>query len=369
MVRRTDDIIKQAGLQEIARDAVKAAGETFSEIDLKHHPFRSLFKFLGPSVLWASGHWMLAIVLGLAEEFLGGGLSTLGGMIDSMLGFGAGSVGDVSDSSLKSAAEGAMNRLLGTTMARSSAFQSSVMKRGRVTVEDAMAAWAAGPDKPIRKEALSKGILSNWWRWLRQTRSGKRMPFIAVLYKLLKSLVGGLGLYAGIKFVRKQLEGPKGTGPFGMSGLSGFFGRSPRKKQLRDPAAGFVEWRNVGGIEQSIIMALDRMAKDRQGRPFSTLFAAIRGRPLQGSPAIQRLLSDIQAAYGRTPLSQVENYKHFMAPPPRKMIKMLLPEAVYSAQRDKSAPTPLSQRTQKLDKLDKADIEERLGRILGGGKQ
>lgn len=366
MALRTDVMIKQAGLQEIARDAVKAAGETFSEIDLRNHPFRSLFKFLGPSVLWASGYWMLAVVLGLAEEFLGGGLSTLGNMIDSMLGFGADSTGNVSDSSLKDAAKGALNRLLGITMARSSTFRSSVMRRGHVAVEDVMAAWAAGPDQPIRKEALGKGMLANWWRWLRQAGSGERLPFVAVLYKLLKSLVGGLGLYAGIKFVRKRLQGPEGSsgaGPFGMSGL---FGLSPGQKQrLGDPAAGFVEWRNIGGIEQSIIMALDKIVKDGHGRPFSVLFATIRGRPLQGSPAMQRLLSDIQAAYGRTPLSQVENHKYFMAPPPRKMVKMLLPEATYSTQKSKPK-VPLSQRTQPVDK---ADIEKRLGRILGGGKQ
>lgn len=354
-------LLKQAGLQEIAKDAVKAAGQTFSEIDLKHHPFRSLFKFLGPSVLWASGHWMLAIVLGLAEEFLGGGLSSLGGMIDSMLGFGAGSVGDVSDSGLKNAAEGAMNRLLGTTMARSSAFRSSVMKRGHVAVEDIVAAWAAGPDKPLRKEALSKGMLARWWRWLRQTGSGRRMPFVAVLYKLLKSLVGGLGLYTGIKLVRKQLESPE---PFGISGLKGlpFGGWSKAPSPELDPTAGMAEWRNAGGVENSIVMALDRAVRDRRGRSFSTLFAEMKGGPLRGSPAMRRVLEDISMAHGWAPIREIDQYRYFLAPPVRDLVKRLLPQMKYSPQKTRTQPA-----TGKS--ADMRDIEQRLGRILGGDKQ
>jgi hypothetical protein len=348
----SDLIIRQASLQDIARDAVQAAGKTFSEIDLRNHPFRSLFKVLAPAALWIGGKWWLAIILGVAEEFLGGGASTLGDWIDKALGFGGGAQGSVSDASLKGAAEGAIDRLLGTTMARSSAFRESMLKRGcAVEIDDLLTAWAAGPDGTLYKEA---GAFSSWFRWLRQTGKGKRLPLVAMLYQLLKTLVAGLGIHAGIKFVRQQVGRPKPFGlPIGLPGMKGPAGPARPSGARMDPAAGFAEWESVGGVERSIITALDKAVKDRRGRPFSVLFAEMQRRPLQGSPAMRRLLEDIRAAHGWAPLRELDRSRYFLAPPIAETARRLLPQLKYSPR----------------GRADTTDIEKRLGRILGGGKQ
>jgi hypothetical protein len=352
------DIAKQASLQDIARDAVEAAGKSLSELDLRHHPFRSLFKTLAPAALWLGGKWWLGILLGVAEEFLGGGASTLGDWIDKALGFGDEMEGSISDAGLKGAAAAAIDKLFGTTMARSSAFRESVLKRGCVETEDLLVAWAAGPDKTFVKEA---GAFGNWFRWLKQTGRGKRLPLVGLLYQLLKTLVAGLGIHAGIKFVRRQFNRPEPFGlPIGMPGAGGSSGGNASGARM-SPAAGFAEWENAGGVERSITMALDKAVKDRRGRPFSTLFAEMTGQPLRGSPAMERLLEDIRLAHGEAPLREIDRYRYFMAPPIAEVARRLLPQMTYSQRRPAPGKQPQG--------AAGPDAEAVLGRILGGGRK
>ena len=346
-------IVKQAStLQTIVDDAMSAAGKTMKDINFRQKPFYTIFKYLTPSWLMFRGSWILAALMALAEEFLGVGPSTIGGMIDAALGFGAaGGATTVSEGGLMQAAKGVVDKVLGASMLRSSAFEASVRKNG-VTMEAMLVAWAAGPDDAsLQKEAVSsRGRLNLIKRWLGKTGRGERLPLIAMVYSLLKKFVLGMGLFAGIKLVRKQFDRPK---PFGLPiGIPGGSGGSGGGTQMV-PGSNFVEWKSAGGVERSIMMALDKAVKDRKGRPFSVLFANIQGRPLRGSGSMRRLLEDVRMAHGWAPLRELDQARFFLAPSIMETAKRLLPQLKYSPGKA----------------VDTTDVEKRLERILGKGKK
>lgn len=360
MAQASDLLEKRAGLAEeigeIADDAVKAAGQTFEEVDLRNRPFETLFKFLAPAILIARGNWLLGAFFGIAEEFFGWGPSTLGAMIDNMLGMGQG--GEVvSEGNLQSAARSTVDTVLGRVMERSARFRQDVLKRGGVETEDILAAWASGPD--LRKSAVPKrgGAVERAVQWLGATAKGQRVTLITLIYTLLKRMAFGLGLFAGLKVVKKQIDRAR---PGAGAGLP-FLGKDERTPSYA-PGTDFAEWENIGGVQRSIITALDRAIRDRRGRPFSQLFMEMKGRPLSNSPAMRELLKEIRQAHGWAPIAEIDRYRYFLAPPVREVASRLLPQMRYTPG---SAVKPQGE-TQTQTRQKPESAEERLGRILGG---
>jgi hypothetical protein len=378
MAQSSYTIVKQAStLQGIVDDVMASAGKTWQDVNFRQRPFYTIFKYLTPSWLMFRGNFVLAALMALAEEFLGMGPSTLGAMIDAALGLGAsGGATTVSDAGLMQASKGLVDKVLGTSMLKSNSFAESVRKNG-VTTEAMLAAWAAGPD--MQKEAASaRSKLNLFKRWLGKTGRGERIPIIAMVYSLLKKFVLGMGLFTGIKLVRKQFERPKPFGlPIGLPGAGVGVGKPTAPSGARMvPGAGFAEWENAGGVERSIIMALNRAVRDRRGRPFSVLFADIQGVPLRGSGPMRRLLEDVRMAHGWAPLRELDRSRYFLAPPIMEAARRLLPQMKYSPGRrvdttdaEKRLKRILGKKPPQARAPSGGGAESTLGRILGGGKQ
>jgi len=86
----------------------------------------------------------------------------------------------------------------------------------------------------------------------------------------------------------------------------------------------------AGNVERSLVMVLDNTVRDKDGRPFSRLFVAMKGYPPNGSPEMERVLAEVRAAHGGADIREINGYRTFAAPPLAEMAKMLLPQATYT---------------------------------------
>lgn len=305
-------VIKHASLQELAQSALSSAkGEIES---LRQKPFETLFRYIGPSWAFFRGHWVLGIILGIAENLLGFGPSKIGAMIDEHLGFGGTkSPEQITDENALSAATKVYNYIFGGAIGKSEFLRARIIK-GNFEISDLVTAWALGPD--IKKTAVHP---MTKWRSLLGIRSQKGF-FISTIYQFIKFVLLGLAAAIGIKFVAKEVkEKVPSLAPETFRGLT-----TPPKPGMRlytNPA---------NSVEQSLVMALDNLIKTKTGEPFSKLFEDLKGYSPIGSSEMQRVLAKVRESHGGAPIQEISGYKTFAAPPLVDIATMLLPQATYS---------------------------------------
>ncbi len=338
----------------IAKDVMGAIGaRTQDLVNAKQHPFETAFRYLVPGWLFVKGNWILALLMGAAESVLGIGPSALGAMIDRALGFG-GSVSptQVSMSQLKDVSDNVVDKILGGLVERSAAFRRELVAYGRVRPSSLVVAWAAGPD-PMMKEAVGVTRSSGLLRWLFQLPGSRRHGLLSgALFQVLKFLAIGLAGVVGFDVLGKRLKQviPE-TG--GLTGLLGPEGAG--QAEGRQPKGNMRLYTNpAGDVERSLAIALDGLVRDRNGRPFSALFAQLKGYPLVGSPEMERVLGEVRAAHGGATIKEIDRYRTFAAPPVAELAGALLPQATYAKRTAQPPPKP--------------DMERELGGILGGSK-
>jgi hypothetical protein len=243
-----------------------------------------------------------------------------------------------------------VDRILGGLVEKSSAFRYELASRGRFEISSLAVAWAAGPDK-LEKFAVGVTRQSGLFRWLFQLPGYKRRGLLSgALFQVLKFLAIGLSTIVGFdvlgKRVKQLLPGGEGiSGLLGMPGTTPQGAVAPGMRLYTNPARD---------VERSLVMMLDNLIKDKAGRPFSRLFADLKGYPPVGAPEMDRVLSEVRAAHGGASIQEINSYKTFAAPPPSEIAKALLPQATYSKQ---TPPVPSA-----------PGAERELEDILGGAK-
>jgi hypothetical protein len=327
-------------LRELAGNVVQSVLEQVGGLaQIKERPFETLFKYLVPGLLALKGHWVIGALLGAADSLIGIGPEKVGAMIDKAIGKGPGS-GDkaIQESALESASNGIIGKLLGGLLSRSSALRAEVMRHGAVDGRALLAAWAAGPDC-LEKRAY-RGALSKLKDFLVANPIRGRGLLSGLFFGLLKSLLMGIGIHTGVGLLAKETGIAPGAGG----------SQAPKAQGMRlytNPA---------GDVERSIGMALDNAVKDKEGKPFSSLFRSLKGYPPVGSQEMDRVLGEVRAAHGGAPLNEINGYKTFAAPPLAEIARMLLPQATYSKAEGRPAGSPPA----------RPDAERELEGIFGG---
>jgi hypothetical protein len=227
------------------------------------------------------------------------------------------------------------------------------MKRGTLDAQSLVVAWAHGPDGPLEKQAYV-GWANQLKSFLIANPIRGRGLFSGLLLSLLKALTVGVGIHTGVG----MLFGDKST-----TSLLG--GSKSTTETSQTPAPGMRLYTNpTGDVEQSLVMALDNLIKDRKGRPFSRIFMDLKGYSPIGSLEMGRVLAEVRAAHGGASIEEIDDYKTFAAPPLTDVAKRLLPQATYER------PTP-SANTSKGDKTKvppSGDAQRELESIFGGAR-
>lgn len=360
-VSDTAQLVREAGLSDIVRSVASSIGAEVNKLSFRQRPFETIFRFLTPGILIMRGSWMLAILLGVAEQ-LGFGPSKVGSVIDKLLGFG-GTVAPkkVTEGGLWNAAKTTVDSILNKVRGKSSSFEARITKRGYMEMSDLLVAWAE-IEPPIEQhaKAAGTGLLGRAANWLGLMKGGQRLSLIALLFGLLKRFAVGILALAGIGFITKKVLPGAGTAPKpGKPGLFGLPGTKTKPSASALPGAKQVwrRWINRGGVQKSIIMALDNLIRDEKtGDRFSKMFYDARGRPLWNHPSMGPILNDVRIAHSNAPLDEIDTYRTFMGPDPMNIARRLLPEKIYGAARKVKPAKPIKQ------------IEKEIGQILGGRK-
>jgi hypothetical protein len=336
-------------LSGLADSAVRQALSEIGDISqIRERPFEILLRYVWPGLRFLRGKWLSAIVLGVADKVLGIGPGALGAWLDRAIGKGPGSGSKaVSAPSLLAASQGVVDSIIGSVFSRSSALRAEFARRGVVDARALVVAWAHGPD-PIEKRAQGR-LATRFRSWLAMSPNSRGM-LSGALYSLLKALLVGLGIQTGaaVLFGGGAKAFPAGGRP-GIPGPAPAPIRSPGMRLYDNPA---------GDVERSLVAALDSLVRDRGGRPFSELFAALKGYPPAGSPEMAWVLAEVRAAHGGAAIREIDSQRTFAAPPLAEIAGMLLPQATYTRRTTPSAPpapTPPS-----------PDAERELEGILGG---
>lgn len=331
-------------LQSLAGEIVQRALSQFKNFkQIRERPFEILFKYGIPGIMMLKGNFVLSILFGAAQEIIGIGPETIGAMIDRAIGKGPGSDESqpVSESSLKNASEGIIEKITNAIFSKSSSFRTEIEKNG-LSIQAFIIAWANGPDK-IEKQAV------NWASKFRsmigmQGYAAKGL-FSGTLYHLLKAILIGVGISTGTSLLYDAIGGKKVTFPSEKSVQT-----APGMRMYQNP---------FNDVEQSLVATLDRLIKDKNGKPFSTLFTELKGYSPIGSQEMDRLLGEVRAAHGGASIQEINNYKSFAAPPIAEIAKMLFPQATYTKQ---SPPTGDKKPETKLN------TEKEFEDIFGGTK-
>lgn len=356
-VSDTAQLVKEAGLADIVKSVMSSIGAEVNKISFRRKPFETIFRFLTPGILIMRGSWMLAILLGVAEQ-LGYGPSKVGAAIDAMLGFGGTTPpSQVTSGGLMNAAKTTVDSILNKVRGKSASFEKRITARGHMEMSDLLVAWAE-IEPPMKKQG---GIFGRAAAWLGLVKGQQRFSIIALLYDLLKRFAVGLLASIGIGFAVKKLV-PSKTAP--TPGKPGLFslptGKPAAPTAPLAPSAKPVwrRWLNRGGVQKSIIMALDNMIRDEKtGDRFSKMFYDARGRPLWNHPSMGKILADVRIAHSGAPIGDIDTYKTFVGPDPMNIARRLLPEKIYGAAR-KAKPTKSTKQ-----------VEKEIGQILGGRKK
>ena len=313
-------------MQGFASKAVQqVVGQLGDLTQLRERPFETLLKYVVPGLLFLRGRWILSILFGVSEKVLGIGPSAIGAWIDRAIGKGSGSGNaPVSENALATASEGVVGRLIGGLLNKSSSFRQDVAKRGIVDAQALLVAWAEGPDKTISKEAVTLGTRV---RSLLAMRGGSSL-LSGALFQLLKALLIGVGVHAGIGMLASGKTAPSGSPTPG--GIPSVLGPS----QTSGPSASGMRlyMNSAGDVERSIALTLDNAVKDKEGRSFSRLFSDLKGYSLIGSEEMGRILGEVRSAHGGASIEEINRYRTFAAPALAEIAKALLPQATYSKQ-------------------------------------
>lgn len=317
---------KQAiDLQGLASGAAQHALSQLGDLkQIRERPFEILFKYVVPGLWLLKGKWLLPLLFGVTEEVLGVGPSTIGAWIDKAIGKGPGSKdeGPVSESSLAAASTGLVDRVINSLFSKSSAFRAEVVKRGTVDLQSLVVAWANGPDK-VEKRAAGN-LTSKFRSFLGMGGYSSRGLLSGALLQLLKALLIGVGVHTGAGMLLGGVGIGKGKG----QGLPDGGAEAPKTT-----APGMRLYTNpANDVERSLVMALDNTIKDAAGRPFSAIFAKLKGYSPVGSPEMDRVLAEVRAAHGGADLHEIGGYRTFAAPPLAEIARMLLPQATYTKQ-------------------------------------
>jgi len=351
----TAQLVKEAGLSDIVQSVVSSIGAEVNKISFRQKPFETIFRFMTPGILIARGSWMLAILMGVAEQ-LGFGPSKVGAIIDKLLGFGGTSTPkQVTSGGLLNAAKSTVDSIINKVRGKSSSFEQRITARGHMEMSDLLVAWAELDT--MEKHA---GILGRAATWLGLVKGQQRLSLIAVLYGVLKLFAKGLLLSAGIGFVVKKFlpSSGKATAPTtpGLFGLPSVKTKTKTSPVAPSAKTSWRRWRNRGGVQKSIIMALDNIIRDtKTGDRFSKMFYDARGRSLWNHPSMGPILADVRIAHSGAPLSEIDAYKTFVGPDPMNIARRLLPEKTYGAAARKTKPMK--------------QIENEIGQILGGRRK
>jgi len=358
---------KQAfDLQGLAGSAVQSAAREFGNIKkIRERPFEILFKYIVPGLMVLRGHWVIGLLLTVAQSTLGVGPETVGAWIDKAIGKGPGSENTeaISESGLETAAKGIVERLTGGLLATSSVFRAEMVKRGTLDAQSLVVAWAHGPDNPGR---LEKQAYAGWANRLKNFLVANpirgRGLISGLLLSLLKALAIGIGVHTGVGML---FGGKTLTSPWGGQGG----GTSPSEAP-KTPAPGMRLYTNpFGDVEQSLVMALDNLIKDRTGKPFSRIFMDLKGYSPVESREMDRVLAEVRAAHGGASIQEINGYRTFAAPPLADIAKMLLPQATYTKQTAPSETEGAAGKTRPKAKAPSgSDPERELEGIFGGTK-
>jgi len=345
---------KQAfDLQGLASSALQSAGKEFGSLkQIRERPFEILFKYIVPGLMILRGHWVIGILMSVAQSTLGIGPETIGAWIDKTVGKGPGS-GDakIEESSLETASKGIVDRITAALFSKSSAFRAEIMKRGTLDAQSLVVAWAHGPDGPLEKQAYV-GWANQLKSFLIANPIRGRGLFSGLLLSLLKALAVGVGIHTGVG----MLFGDKST-----TSLLGGSKSTPGTSQT--PAPGMRLYTNpTGNVGRSLIMALDNAIKDETGKPFSRIFMNLKGYSLIGSSEMGRVLAEVRAAHGGADIQEINGYRTFAAPPLTDVAKRLLPQATY----EKPIPSESTPKGTKTKTPFDGDAERELESLFGG---
>jgi len=332
---------------ELAQNAARSVWSQIGDLkQIRERPFELLFKYITPGLLMLRGKWILAALFGVADDVLNIGPARIGAWLDKMIGKGPGSgnTDAVNETDLMSASKRVIDGITGALFTKSSAFRREVERRGVVDARAFVVAWAHGPDGTIEKNAASLSSKVRSWLAMSPYKSGGF--FSGMLFSFLKAFLVGLGIHSGLSMLFGGGGGEVAMRPSATPGAPGGSGTAASGMRLYVNAAG--------NVERSLIMALDGLIRDKEGRPFSVLFADLKGYPLEGSPEMDRVLGEVRAAHGGASIYEISGYKTFAAPPPAGIARILLPQATYTKQ---TAPPSAA---------SKPDAERELEGILGG---
>lgn len=294
------DIIKEASIESIVRDAIKGAVETVGSKELMEKPFETVFSTAAPFLF--KTNWVLRILWMVAETNGIGPGTWIGGWLDKFFGFGdPNNPPKIGETDISAAAESLGDKMLapiGGLIATSSDYA------------------------PLTKEALIFGRRRSKFR---RVLRGQRGGIIGMIYKLLAAFLMGLvgaGIYGGVS---GALLGPKSE-------------RAPGEEKDRTSETEPVKikpklkrYRNVHfNIESSLIAYLNAFAGEINANGmdynFEQAFEAKKNYPLQGSPEMRKILKEISALYNYTPVEELNKVETFYSPDAKKMIVGLLPE-------------------------------------------
>jgi hypothetical protein len=345
---------KQAfDLQGLASSALQSAGKEFGSLkQVRERPFEILFKYIVPGLMVLRGHWVIGILMSVAQSTLGVGPETIGAWIDKAVGKGPGS-GDaqIEESSLETASKGIVDRITTALLSKSAAFRAEIMKRGTLDAQSLVVAWAHGPDAPLEKQAYV-GWANQLKSFLIANPIRGRGLFSGLLLSLLKALTVGIGIQTGVGML---FDSKSTTAPWG-----GFTTETPQA-----PAPGMRLYTNpVNSVERSLMMALDNAIKDEAGKPFSRIFMDLKGYSPIGSSEMGRILSEVRAAHGGADIREINSYRTFAAPPLTEVAKRLLPQATY----EKTSPVANTPQGGKTKVPSGGDTQRELESIFGGAR-
>jgi len=319
-------LVREAGIDDIVRSVMSQVGKEADKMDLRHKPFETVFRYLVPGVL-IFRHPLIAIFLMFAEKALGWGPSTIGAYIDRKLGFGGtSSPSQISEGGLMAAAKGIVDKV--SSWFKKSSYGPALEKHGEL---GGMAIVVSA----------APGVFGRIGEWFRKVIGQKRLGIIGLLYALLKRFALGLGLMAGIGL----LVGPKKGKPAGPS--------TPASAAAKGKGT-WRRYRNVGGVEKSLIMTLNNLFPGPGGKNFSQVFRSQTGKPLAGSAEMDRILAEVRRAHDNLPLSTIDRYRVFTAPSPTEIARRLLPQMKPAISGHVKAPRSTK------------EMGDELAKILGG---
>jgi hypothetical protein len=289
-------------------------------------PFETIFKGVGPILLWRANKLLGLLAFGF--EAFGIGPSLIGKFIDMAIGAGKGKKLDLSDSNLKSASGEAsggiidtiQNKLKGVTAA-DAVLEEILIIKGCIEPEDIITAVYVAKSGLVKTAVGRVGLLK---KFLGLVTGGRRLGLANLLFGALKVMaLGIIGVSAATGIRHMITGGPKkteapATGKSDKT-LPGTLG--PASEQ---PLIGTYYANDARDVEATIMLWLGKV------EGFAKTFKQMRptDKSIQQSPGFQRLLRKIEDM-NDAKLFQIDKWKAFVGPSPQKMVKMVLPGAIY----------------------------------------